>query len=143
MIVDESHRLSSRYLAPSACSLVFERSPAIWTACLSATLMGKHGLDELLALHAKRASNYVPPAITDQINNHMERVRERGTLMNRCDRIRASIDERASREDLFDDTAPLEQEPAQVEHQLEARALPSHHHGQAVSAGHPAYERSP
>ncbi len=42
MIVDESHRLSSRYLAPSARSLVFERSPAIWTACLSATLMGNH-----------------------------------------------------------------------------------------------------
>ncbi|MEH7830493.1 hypothetical protein [Gemmobacter denitrificans] len=81
MIVDESHRLSSRFLAPSNRSLVFERTPAIWTACLSATLMGNQGLDGLLAFHEKRASIYVPPVITEQINAHFSRVRERGALV--------------------------------------------------------------
>lgn len=62
MIVDESHRMSSRYLAPSARSLVFEQSPAIWTACLSATLMGNQGLDGLLAFHEKRNRLQMPYA---------------------------------------------------------------------------------
>ena len=92
MIVDESHRLSSRYLAPSARSLVFERSPAIWTACLSATLMGNQGLDGLLAFHEKRASIYVPPVITDQINQHMAKVRARGELVRQLDQVNRRIE---------------------------------------------------
>lgn len=80
MIVDESHRLSSRYLAQSKRSQVFERCPAIWTACLSATLMGNQGLDGLLAFHEKRASIYVPPRITAQINEYLERVRKAAQL---------------------------------------------------------------
>lgn len=123
MIVDESHRLSSRYLAPSARSLVFERSPAIWTACLSATLMGNQGLDGLLAFHEKRASIYVPPVITEQINSHMQRVRERGALLKRLDLVQARIDTQNLQQDFFDDAASLQQQLEQIEHDLEARAL--------------------
>ncbi|WP_252947270.1 hypothetical protein [Oceanicola sp. 502str15] len=123
LIVDESHRLSSRYLAPSARSLVFERSPAIWTACLSATLMGNQGLDGLLAFHEKRASIYVPPPITDQINNHMQRVRERGTLHNQRNQLTERIEAQALQEDLFDDAASLQQQLDQIESELEARDL--------------------
>ncbi|TDA70132.1 hypothetical protein, partial [Halomonas marinisediminis] len=71
----------------SARSLVFERSPAIWTACWSATLMGNQGLDGLLAFHEKRASIYVPPPITEQINQHMAKVRKRVELVRHFDQM--------------------------------------------------------
>jgi len=123
MIVDESHRLSSRYLAPSARSLVFERSPAIWTACLSATLMGNQGLDGLLAFHEKRASIYVPPVITDQINQHMAKVRARGELVRQLDQINRRIEAQNVQEDLFHSAETLREEVAAIERQLEADGL--------------------
>ena len=123
MIVDESHRLSSRYLAPSARSLVFERSPAIWTACLSATLMGNQGLDGLLAFHEKRASIYVPPVITDQINQHMAKVRARGELVRQLDQVNRRIEAQNVQEDLFHSAETLREEVAEIERQLEADGL--------------------
>ena len=123
MIVDESHRLSSRYLAPSARSLVFERSPAIWTACLSATLMGNQGLDGLLAFHEKRASIYVPPVITDQINQHMAKVRERVERVRQLDQLNRRIEVQHVQDDLFNNAASLEDEVGNLERALEARGL--------------------
>ncbi|WP_425040881.1 hypothetical protein [Primorskyibacter sp. S187A] len=123
MIVDESHRLSSRYLAPSARSLVFERSPAIWTACLSATLMGNQGLDGLLAFHEKRASIYVPPAITDQINQHMAKVRKRGELVRHRDLVNRRIEDQTVQDDLFDSAEALQVEVNSIERQLETGGL--------------------
>ncbi|MFO6462815.1 hypothetical protein ACK8OR_00360 [Jannaschia sp. KMU-145] len=123
MIVDESHRLSSRYLAPSARSLVFERSPAIWTACLSATLMGNQGLDGLLAFHEKRASIYVPPPITEQINQHMAKVRTRGELVRHLDQMNRRIEDQSVQDDLFDSAEALQGEVNKVERQLETGGL--------------------
>jgi len=123
MIVDESHRLSSRYLAPSARSLVFERSPAIWTACLSATLMGNQGLDGLLAFHEKRASIYVPPVITDQINQHMAKVRARGELTRHLDQINRRIEAQGLQDDLFDSAETLKEEVNVTERRLETEGL--------------------
>ena len=123
MIVDESHRLSSRYLAPSARSLVFERSPAIWTACLSATLMGNQGLDGLLAFHEKRASIYVPPATTDQINRHMAKVRERGTLVRDLELTNARLEAQRVQTDMFDSAESLRKEVVKLEHAIDNRGL--------------------
>lgn len=123
MIVDESHRLSSRYLAPSARSLVFERSPAIWTACLSATLMGNQGLDGLLAFHEKRASIYVPPVTTDRINDHMARVRARGALLHDLDQLKRRIDEGQVQADLFDSNDTLQERVEELERTVDARGL--------------------
>ncbi|WP_324751436.1 hypothetical protein [Roseovarius sp. Pro17] len=123
MIVDESHRLSSRYLTPSARSLVFERSPAIWTACLSATLMGNQGLDGLLAFHEKRASIYVPPVITDQINQHMAKVRERGELIHHLDQVNRRIEAQSVQDDLFDSADTLKNEVENLESSIETRGL--------------------
>lgn len=123
MIVDECHRLSSRYLAPSARSRVFERSPAIWTACLSATLMGNQGLDGLLAFHEKRASIFVPPAITAQINDHMTKVRARGTYMRNLDALKRRIEDQASQGDLFSDPASLQDEVETLENRIESEGL--------------------
>lgn len=102
MIVDESHRMSSRYLAPSARSLVFEQSPAIWTACLSATLMGNQGLDGLLAFHEKRSSIYVPPQITDDINAHMNKVRRRSELLGALQNLEERLSAQETQADLFE-----------------------------------------
>lgn len=123
MIVDESHRLSSRYLAPSARSLVFERSPAIWTACLSATLMGNQGLDGLLAFHEKRASIYVPPQITDHINEHMERVRERGQMYRELEETKTRIDAQAVQDDLFETKQSLQEKIEDLEQTIDAQGL--------------------
>jgi len=131
MIVDESHRLSSRYLAPSARSLVFERSPAIWTACLSATLMGNQGLDGLLAFHEKRASIFVPPPITAQINRHMQKVRERGQLVHQLDAMKRRIEEQLLQGDLFDSKETLQVEVEDLEQKIEDRGLRLH----ALQAG--------
>lgn len=115
MIVDESHRLNSRYLAPSRRSLVFEQSPAIWTSCLSATLMGNQGLDGLLAFHERRASIYVPPEITARINNNLKRGRDRATELDDLQALRQSFEDRqqSGMDDLFisdeDLAAPIEE----------------------------------
>ena len=123
MIVDESHRLSSRSLAPSARSIVFERAPAIWTACLSATLMGNQGLDGLLAFHERRASIYVPPAITDRINEHMEKVRRRGALLRDLDERNRRIEAQRVQGDLFDTPETLQAEVDSLERRIETEGL--------------------
>lgn len=58
-IIDDSHRFASRWLSPSIRSRNLEESPSIWTACLSATLLGNRGLDGLMAFHEKRDSIYM------------------------------------------------------------------------------------
>jgi hypothetical protein len=68
VVVDECHQMNSRWLGDSMRSRNFEDSPAIWAACLSATLLGNHGLDSLLAFHEKRASIYMARSFTDEIN---------------------------------------------------------------------------
>lgn len=123
MIVDESHRLSSRFLAPSNRSKVFERTPAIWTACLSATLMGNQGLDGLLAFHEKRASIYVPPAITDQINAHFRRVRERAALVADLAAQKRKIEERQRQGDLFETQSDLQDRVEALERTVEEKRL--------------------
>lgn len=125
MIVDESHRLSSRFLAPSNRSQVFERTPAIWTACLSATLMGNQGLDGLLAFHEKRASIYVPPAITDQINLHFNRVRQRGQLFTELAMQKRRFEERQRQrqEDFFETESDLQGKIEALERTVEEKGL--------------------
>jgi len=120
MIVDESHRLNSRYLAPSRRSLVFEQSPAIWTSCLSATLMGNQGLDGLLAFHERRASIYVPPEITARINENLNRGRERATELNELRALRQSFDDRqeTGMEDMFMSEADLAEPIEEAEERL-------------------------
>lgn len=68
VVIDECHRMSSRFLGASRRSETFEESPAIWSACLSATLLGNHGLDSLLAFHERRASLFMSPAFTAKMN---------------------------------------------------------------------------
>ncbi|MGS4947507.1 phospholipase D family protein [Meridianimarinicoccus sp. RP-17] len=131
MIVDESHRLSSRYLAPSTRSIVFERSPAIWTACLSATLMGNQGLDGLLAFHERRASIFVPPRTTQRINGHMSKVRARGQLLRDRDALLRRIEDQARQEDLFDDADALRRQMDALERMVEVKGLELH----ALQAG--------
>lgn len=123
MIVDESHRLSSRFLAPSNRSQVFERTPAIWTACLSATLMGNQGLDGLLAFHEKRASVYVPPVITDQINVHFNRVRQRGALVTELAVQKRRIEERQRQADFFETESDLQGKIEALERTVEQKGL--------------------
>lgn len=123
MIVDESHRLSSRFLAPSNRSQVFERTPAIWTACLSATLMGNQGLDGLLAFHEKRASVYVPPVITDQINVHFNRVRQRGALVTELAVQKRRIEERQRQADFFETESDLQGKIEALERTVEEKGL--------------------
>jgi hypothetical protein len=123
MIVDESHRLSSRFLAPSNRSKVFERTPAIWTACLSATLMGNQGLDGLLAFHEKRASIYVPPTVTDQINAHFNRVRERGALVAELAAQKRKFEEQQRQADFFETESVLQDKIEALERTIEGRGL--------------------
>ena len=123
MIVDESHRMSSRYLAPSARSLVFEQSPAIWTACLSATLMGNQGLDGLLAFHEKRSSIYVPPQITEAINAHMNKVRRRADLLGALERLENRLRDQEVQEDLFDRPDTLKAEIEQTRQIVRSEGL--------------------
>ena len=77
VVIDECHRMSSRFLGASRRSETFEESPAIWSACLSATLLGNHGLDSLLAFHERRASLFMSPVFTGKMNAviHNERGR--------------------------------------------------------------------
>ncbi len=125
MIVDESHRLNSRYLAPSRRSLVFEQSPAIWTSCLSATLMGNQGLDGLLAFHERRASIYVPPEITATINNNLKRGRERASELNALRDFRQSFEDRqrSGMDDMFLSEADLVQPIEEAEERLAGKRL--------------------
>ncbi|MCA0929758.1 phospholipase D family protein [Ruegeria profundi] len=125
MIVDESHRLNSRYLAPSRRSLVFEQSPAIWTSCLSATLMGNQGLDGLLAFHERRASIYVPPEITARINDNLKRGRERASELNELRALRQNFEDRqrSGMEDMFLSEADLAKPIEEAEERLAVKRL--------------------
>ncbi|WP_281972366.1 phospholipase D family protein [Ruegeria faecimaris] len=125
MIVDESHRLNSRYLAPSRRSLVFEQSPAIWTSCLSATLMGNQGLDGLLAFHERRASIYVPPEITARIDDNLKRGRERALELNALRALKQNFEDRqrSGMEDMFLTEADLAQPIKEAEERLAGKQL--------------------
>ena len=125
MIVDESHRLNSRYLAPSKRSLVFEQSPAIWTSCLSATLMGNQGLDGLLAFHERRASIYVPPEITARINENLKRGRERASELGKLRALRQNYDDRQGlgMDDMFHCQADLARPIEEAEIRLKGKRL--------------------
>ncbi|WP_434054907.1 MAG: hypothetical protein RDA78_08590 [Roseibium sp.] len=125
VIVDESHRLNSRYLAPSRRSLVFEQSPAIWTSCLSATLMGNQGLDGLLAFHERRASIYVPPEITARINENLRRGRERASELNELRALRQNFEDRrrTGMDDMFLSEADLAKPIEQAEKRLAGKRL--------------------
>ncbi|MGK8235795.1 phospholipase D family protein [Roseovarius sp. MS2] len=125
MIVDESHRLNSRYLAPSRRSLVFEQSPAIWTSCLSATLMGNQGLDGLLAFHERRASIYVPPEITARINDNLKRGRERSAELGQLQALKQGFEDRqrSGMADLFLSEADLERPVREAEGRLASKRL--------------------
>jgi len=125
MVVDESHRLHSRYLSPSRRSLIFEQIPAIWTSCLSATLMGNHGLDGLLAFHERRASIYVPPEITDRINATLRRGRERSHQLNRIRQLQDTLESRrqTGMDDLFRYEEDLEEQIRAAEKELKSKRL--------------------
>tara|TARA_R110002095_G_scaffold211442_1_gene199644 strand:- start:18 stop:3200 length:3183 start_codon:yes stop_codon:yes gene_type:complete len=125
MIVDESHRLNSRYLAPSRRSLVFEQSPAIWTSCLSATLMGNQGLDGLLAFHERRASIYVPPEITARINDNLKRGRERATELSQLRALQQDFEDRSrsGMDDMFLSEVDLGQPIEEAEKRLAGKRL--------------------
>ena len=69
-IVDECHRLYSRWTEPSRRSRIFDESPAVWSTFLSATLLGNHGVDSLVAFHEARASIYMP----DEFARGMSRI---------------------------------------------------------------------
>lgn len=85
--------------------------------------MGNQGLDGLLAFHEKRASIYVPPIITDQINQHMAKVRARGELVRRLDQVNRRIEAQGVQEDLFHSAETLKEEVGAIERQLEADGL--------------------
>ena len=76
-IIDESHRFASRWLSPSTRSRNLEESPSIWTACLSATLLGNRGLDGLMAFHEKRASIYMSSEFAAEVTQIIEREQSR------------------------------------------------------------------
>lgn len=125
MIVDESHRLNSRYLAPSRRSIVFEQSPAIWTSCLSATLMGNQGLDGLLAFHERRASIYVPPEITKRINDNLKRGRERASELEQLQKLKQGFEDRkrSGMDDLFLSEEDLAKPIEEAEERLAGKQL--------------------
>ena len=75
-IVDEAHRLNSRWADPSRQSQAFIASPAAWSACLSATLLGNLNVDSLVAFHEARASLYM----THEFSNRMNTVFREGYL---------------------------------------------------------------
>ncbi len=77
MIIDESHNLNARW-RPSATSTrarTLERCPALWTACLSATLAGNHDIDSLLIFHERRAAIYATPETVKRINAELLQIR--------------------------------------------------------------------
>lgn len=82
--------------------------------------MGNQGLDGLLAFHEKRASIYVPPAITGQINQHMAKVRRRGELVRHLDQVNRRIEDQTMQDDLFDSAEALQVEVNSIERKLES-----------------------
>jgi len=77
VVIDECHRMASRFLGASRRSQTFEESPAIWTACLSATLLGNHGLDALAFHDERRASLFMSPVFTAAMSEVIRRERTR------------------------------------------------------------------
>ena len=72
MVVDEAHNFASRWRQDSARARRFETVPALWTACLSATLVGNHGIDTILTLQERRAA----PNMTDSFRQRMDELME-------------------------------------------------------------------
>ena len=72
MVVDEAHNFATRWRQDSARARRFETVPALWTACLSATLVGNHGIDTILTLQERRAA----PNMTDSFRQRMDELME-------------------------------------------------------------------
>ena len=62
-VVDEAHRLNSRWAEKSRRSQAFMECPAIWSVHLSATLLGNQDVTSLVAFHEARASLYMTRGI--------------------------------------------------------------------------------
>ena len=70
LVVDEAHNFATRWRQESARARRFETVPALWTACLSATLVGNHGTDTILTMQERRAA----PNMTDEFRQRMDRL---------------------------------------------------------------------
>ena len=68
LIVDEAHNFATRWRHESARARQFETVPAVWTACLSATLAGNHGTDTILTMHERRAALNMTPDFVGRMN---------------------------------------------------------------------------
>ena len=70
LIVDEAHNFATRWRHESARARRFETVPALWTACLSATIVGNHGTDTILTMQERRAS----PNMTKEYAERIDRL---------------------------------------------------------------------
>ena len=107
-IVDECHRMNSRWSNPSRRSRTFDESPAVWSACLSATLLGNQGVDSLVAFHENRASLYM----SDEFSKRMSATFHEELLSGG----------HGYRKDLFGDIKPFQKAKADRGRQLSAKA---------------------
>ncbi|MDE0004717.1 MAG: DUF2075 domain-containing protein [Rhodospirillaceae bacterium] len=74
-VVDEAHRLNSRWAEKSRRSQAFMECPAIWSVHLSATLLGNQDVTSLAALHEARASLYMTREFSGKMNAVFREVR--------------------------------------------------------------------
>ena len=107
-IVDECHRMNSRWSNPSIRSRTFDESPAVWSACLSATLLGNQGVDSLVAFHENRASLYM----SDEFSKRMSATFREELVSGG----------HGYHEDLFGDITPVQKARADRGRQLSAEA---------------------
>lgn len=84
LIVDEAHNFATRWRHESARARRFETVPALWTACLSATLVGNHGTDTILTMQERRAS----PNMTREFAERMDNLIEDESSRRRADESR-------------------------------------------------------
>ena len=73
-IVDESHTLLPRLVAPSKRAKIFETAPPAWTVCLSATPIGNFDVDWLIHAQEKRASIFMPPDYVASVRAKIEHI---------------------------------------------------------------------
>ncbi len=74
-VVDEAHRLNSRWTQKSRRSQAFMECPAIWSVHLSATLLGNQDVTSLVALHEARSSLYMTREFSGKMNAVFREVR--------------------------------------------------------------------
>ncbi len=75
-IVDESHRVASRFEGSSKQSQAMEEAPPAWTVFLSATPLGNHDIDTLTYFQEKRASIFAPPDYVKSMKDLLEAWRQ-------------------------------------------------------------------